>query len=381
MLPVEVQSYAPVLRLKQGEYEAVREIRPDVRGRLLPHWLLMPPKEPDPEKRRPLTDEEAVYESARRVAKHWPLQTCLLDPRYLFDRFEEERAEQWLFQLFSVATDWGARPIPVAALSDLQGHRLRAYQSIAHPENIGFALRLTLNDLGDLNLRARVHAALLKLVAKPHQCLLILDMSGADFSQISPMAEYYALAYQQVMEIGLWRRVIVQATSYPEINPAQPGSQIVLPRNEWPAWQNAVAADPELLRNLMFGDFAADSGKFVFKKGGKAIAHYRYSRGNKWLVVRGTTGARAADAMLDVSSKVLDSGLFCGRGFSSGDRYIFDTAHSLDGPGNPSIWRKVNTIHHITDSVQNIGAHYGYTIEVGSSEAPPVQTDLFGRNG
>lgn len=380
MLSIDFQSYSPTLRLKQGEYEATRELRGDVRARILPHWVLPPPKEPDPERRRALSNEEFIYDSASRLAFYWPIQPCLLDPRFLFHRFEGEDSKAWLHRLFAVAVDKGAMPIPVAALSDLNGYRLASFQAIAQPSAIGFAIRITLKDLGDPSLRKRLHQALLSLVAKPHECILIIDMSGVDLSQVDAIVDYIGIMYQQVSEIGRWWRVIVQSTSFPNNNPAKPGAQSILPRNEFIAWKRAVSSDDELLNNVMFGDFAADSGKFVFKGRAIPIPHYRYSLEDKWLVVRGGEGISTAFAMRDVASRLLESGLFYGRSFSKGDQYIYETANGLMGPGSATTWRKINTIHHLTRSVTDVGEVRGYQIEEAEAEPLMTQSDLFGGN-
>jgi hypothetical protein len=49
------------------------------------------------------------------------------------------------------------------------------------------------------------------------------------------------------------------------------------------------------------------------------------------------------------------SGRFAGRGFCSADDYIFKTAMGWDGPGNGTTWREINTAHHITRVVRDIG--------------------------
>jgi hypothetical protein len=49
MTALGIQTYSPVLRLKQGEYTALREIGSDVSERLLPLFVIPPPKERDPE--------------------------------------------------------------------------------------------------------------------------------------------------------------------------------------------------------------------------------------------------------------------------------------------------------------------------------------------
>jgi hypothetical protein len=111
---------------------------------------------------------------------------------------------------------------------------------------------------------------------KPQECILILDFGKAEMSDPEAVSDILLAEFQKVMEIGLWGQVVWHATSYPEKNPASPGQLVELPRNEWLAWSRAITLDPELRKNIMYGDFGADGAKFNFASGGTApIPHYR----------------------------------------------------------------------------------------------------------
>jgi Beta protein len=213
---------------------------------------------------------------------------------------------------------------------------------------------------------------------KPGDCILLLDFSGADLSLPETVAEIIVASYQRVMEIGLWHRVVFQATSYPEKNPAIAGGQALMPRNEWRVWKHATLREREVARNLVFGDFSADSSKLVFDSGGGVpIKHYRYSTVDDWLVIRAADEKRTPEAMREVSSRIVKSEYFAGRSFSHGDAYIDDTANGTGGPGNATTWRKVNTIHHLTRVVKDLGELIGYTIPDLVLAPPPTQPSLF----
>jgi hypothetical protein len=380
MLPLESQIYLPALRLKQGEYKALAELQSDLAAQILPHFIIPPPRERDPEKGRALTFDEIVHEAGRRVGRHWPLRPCLLDPRFLFGELYDSECVMWLPRLFKVATSAGSLAIPVVSLSDLEGARLAAFSAILSPQSAGIALRITLRNLGDPGLPTRVQSALLRAGTKPNECLLLLDFSGADLSEPQMVADYILTAYQQVNEIGLWGRLAVQATSFPEKNPSEAGGNSLLPRNEWHAWKHAANHEDNVRRNVMFGDFGADSSKFIFASGGRSpIRHYRYSTTESWFVVRGTDEHPVKEAMQDISLKIVNSDHFSGREFSHGDAFIYDTAHGLAGPGNPSTWRKVNTVHHLTRVVCDLAPLHGRKIWIGSSVPAAEQLSLFDR--
>jgi hypothetical protein len=240
------------------------------------------------------------------------------------------------------------------------------------------ALRVTLDDLTRADLRKRVHGALLKLGLKPQNCVLILDFAKAEMSDPEAVSDILLAEFQKVMEFGIWGQVVWHATSYPEKNPALPGQLVELSRNDWWAWSRAINLDSELRRNLMYGDFAADSAKFSFGSGGIApICHYRYSTPRHWVVIRASDVGTVKDAMKEIAARLVASIHFAGRVFSLGDKYISDTASGKDGPGNATTWRRVNTIHHLTRIVTDLGPQRGYQIVERENTPEPEQTELF----
>lgn len=378
MLPVEFQSYSSVLRLKEGECKSFAELTTAVCDRLLPHFVLPPPQDRDPELKRILQPNEIIHTYARRIGTHWPYRTCLVDPRFLLGKIQDIHTTEWLSQLFRFISTFEARAIPVATLADLEGLHSAAFRKVIEQQGHGLAIRLILEDINRADLAPRIHKLLLKLVLKPSECVLIMDLSDADLTITTVAAEVIVGAYQTVMEAGLWRRTLFQATSYPEKNPALPNDNALFARSDWLAWLAAVQLDSKLKGNLCFGDFGADSAKFVFKSGTPLpIRHYRYSTKDSWLVVRGDKTLAAQEAMRRVASRLVDSGHFAGRNFSKADAQIEDTRDGLVGPGSATTWRKLNTIHHLTRVVHDLGDIHGYEIPVAASASPTKQPTLF----
>ena len=84
MVALRSQSYGPALRMKQGECDALAVLAPELFPFLLPHLIVPPARDKDPELKRLLTPDEMPQFYGRRVAKYWPSRPCLLDPRFLF---------------------------------------------------------------------------------------------------------------------------------------------------------------------------------------------------------------------------------------------------------------------------------------------------------
>ena len=370
--------YVPALRLKQGEYRGLRRLATEVADKIVPRLVVPPPKERDPEKYRLLTKDEIVYETGRRIADHWKMREAFLDVRFLFAEFGELDCVEWLPRMFDVARKAHAQPIPVMGLADALGSRTVAFRlALATDEATKVAIRVDFGEF-DRDLGSRLAAVLSALGVTPEECAVLIDFSDADFSDALAVAGIAQAALEDLQSIGRWRHVVFQGTNYPEVNPAESDGVAVIPRNEWLAWKKAIQLDGASPEHLVFGDYGADCAKFEFKKasGGIPIRHYRYATPDNWLVVRGTAEGQAETVMRGVCERILRSGKFAGRGFSSADDYIFKTAKGWDGPGNGSTWREVNTAHHITRVVRDIGDIKGMTFTETTFSDPADQLSL-----
>lgn len=371
-------SYVPALRFKAGEYRALSRIAADVADRIVPRLILPLPGERDLEEKRVLTLDEVLYKTGQRIGRHWPLRPAFVEPRFLFSAFGESDCAEWLPRIFAVARHHNAAPIPVATLDDMIGHRKEAFRlAISDHDATKLAIRISSNEI-DSDLKRRVVLAMSTSGIGAHECAILLDFADADFSNVEAVAEFTTAAMETVQSVGLWQRVIFQGTNFPEKNPAAENSSIMIPRNEWMAWKAAVASYDNGSMGLVFGDYSADNAKLIFKSGGGvAIRHYRYCSDRDWYVVRGNADVRQVEAMRSVSNKILGSGLFAGRDFSSADDYIYATAKGLNAGGTATTWREMNTVHHITKVVADLGGMLGYSIQRCSVDETSTQHTLF----
>jgi hypothetical protein len=209
---------------------------------------------------------------------------------------------------------------------------------------------------------------------------VIADFSDSDFSQPEIVAPVIGGVLQTLQETGQWQHLVFQGTNYPQSNPATADSNHIILRNEWHAWRQAVKFDPVTAEYMMFGDYAADSAKLEFAtSAARAIRHYRYAVPDAWIVQRGAASGSDESVMRAVCRKLVDSPQFAGRGFSWADNYIFLSAHGQAGPGNSQIWRAVNTAHHITRVVADIGLVRGFHPQQRASAPLQMSGDLFSR--
>jgi Beta protein len=369
--------YVPALRFKQGEYQGLRQLSSDVADLIIPRLIMPPPKERDQETKRFLTKDDIVYGTGRRIGKHWPMREAFLEPRYLYKEFGVDESKKWLPLMFKTARDSGARAIALTTVSEVMGPLSQSYRQVLAPDcSCKIAIRVESGEI-DGELESRLLAALNQLGIQPPECTIVLDFADADFSNSDAVADIAHGALEDLQRIGLWRQIVFQGTNYPEKNPAEQNGKAEISRNEWLAWKKAVKFDRNSSEHLIFGDYGADCAEVSFQgSGGIPIRHYRYTTADSWIVFRGSTSGTAIDSMKSVCGRILESGKFAGRNFSAADDYIYMTANGWAGPGNGTTWREINTAHHITRVVRDIGAVKGMSFRDLARSDPGVQQQI-----
>jgi Beta protein len=376
MLSIETQNYAVILRDKVAEFDALRSLDRANKNMILPYFVAASFFVKDQEKKRQVTKEECRDDHLGRLAKSWGRRSAILDTRFLKFAQDLQQDAVDLSNFLEASTQYGCSLIPAL---DLRTSELRrnAISAFWQKTNHGLAIRVTLSDLLNPKLAISVQRLLLQVVAKPQNCVLVLDLADADLSDLNAFAAFEAEWVLRTQELGLWRRVIVAATHYPEKNPAPPNGQIEVGRNEWLAWKQAVGIDARVGELAMFGDYGADNARISFGETGfGAITHFRYATKDKWLVVRGGSPVPAHDGSIhEVARRILISGVFAGELFSWGDEFIKACAEAKQ-VGNPTIWRTANMNHHMTRVTQDLADFFEIQMPAPVRRTP-IQQDMF----
>ncbi|MGO9174113.1 MAG: beta family protein [Rhodomicrobium sp.] len=371
--------YVPALRMKTGELQGLYRLAEDIKRLTLPHLIVPPRAERDDELQGILMDTEGVPGAGIILAKYWQGRRVLLNPQFLFNDFGEARCDIWLPKTFEVARRERVFAVPVASLEDLAGTRAQAFKdTFDSAERPKVALRVKSGELIEAKTGDHIRRTLDRIGIAPEDCAILADFSESDFSQPDLVAGVIEGSMETLEEMGPWNAIIFQGTSYPEFNPADHSGHVLIPRNEWKAWSEGLRYSRNTGDHLIFGDYAADCAKMVFGKScGRAIRHYRYTNPTDWFVVRGANTGDDKSVMRDVCRRIIASGHFAGRQFSSADDYIYRTAKESGGPGNATTWREINTTHHITRVVRDIGAVKG--LQFGDFKVEPAvrQFEMF----
>jgi hypothetical protein len=380
MLEVGLIDYVSTHRWKRAEYEGLAQIDEDLKYRLLPNIIMPPMSARDIEKNRKLTRDEFAAVQVGRLSQYWGRRPCLVDCRFVEFAPSQRTDAKRLFAFLSAASRFGCGVMPVLDLRTNE-YRLESIRRHWIETQNGLALRLSLGDLQKAKLEGLVQQRLVGLGGKPSDCFLLMDFSEADLSDQEDFANFAYEWILKLQQIGNWRRIIIQATNFPERNPAAPNSSVRVARSEWTIWKSLVRRDPSLPNSVTFGDFGADNARFSFDGGGLPITHLRYALENEWLIVRGGPPTKKGDGTIkQVAKEISESGVFSGSDFSAGDERIALWASDAGVPTGATEWRKVNMVHHWTRVLVDTTALRGSTVIRRPRARAPLQGDLFASN-
>jgi|HubBroStandDraft_1064217.scaffolds.fasta_scaffold00040_41 hypothetical protein len=369
MYPLEAKSYSAALRAKAGEFLACLELDEPSKERLLPDFILPPLTAKE---NGSLSIEGAMDAQIGKISTYWGARPCLLDLRFLKFNSDAGVDASYVTDLLVRARRSGCRVIPVVDLIT-NYYRVAAVGAHARNSKSGAALRLTLHDLSNRELKPLIDTQLANLGISSNECVLILDLSDADLSAPDEFAKFASDWLHRLQGYGMWPRMIFQATNYPLHNPAPAKGQKSVARAEWSIWKRIIELDAQIKNFVMFGDFGADNAHIDFEADGRAITHLRYATETCWLVVRGD---KMRKTIRSVADRIVKSGSFSGELFSVGDEFIGTRAQGLAGVGNPMIWRSVNMNHHMTLVIQGLGILYGAPVPQFGRRRHPVQEEL-----
>lgn len=371
--------YVPALRMKFGELQGIRALADDVAAHVWPRIVVPPPEERDETMQLALFSDAHIPAVGPILSRHWRDRRLFLDPSYLIDDVGADTIDGWFPEMFERTRKASVLATPLLPLRELirvPTNTIKAALSTEDAPMLGIVISSA--DLVDRQGINKVLSLISELEITPADCSIVADFHDADFTNAEFVTPVIEGAFDLLQEAAVWKHVIFQGTHYPEKNPADPGSNYLVPRNEWKAWRDAVRFSPTTADNLIFGDYGADCAKMSFgKANAAAIRHYRYTTTENWLVERGGNEGTDREIMSSVCQKIVSSGHFSGRAFSSADDFIFRTAYDGAGPGNATTWRAINTTHHITRVVADIGEVRGLQIAPRTVSAIQVQSTLF----
>ncbi len=330
--------YTPILKWKQGERQALSNLKPEHAAQITP-LLELPPG----------SDDGYLVEE---LSQCWTSEAPIFLELAALENSPIEQAH-------GVLREAGVAAIPVTGVYRAR-EALEATSTVAHRDRLGVCLRVTPEEVAEPTFEADLDAALETLKIGQAQVDIILDCGYllATPSVSTGSMSFTAIGFLNAIPyISRWRSITYAATSFPETLAAVGTGAMDLPRMEWEIWRQISM---RLRRSVRFGDYAIShpvqqSGQYT---GSAAI---RYTVDGSWLILRGRRLNSPAyggyEQFRKLARDLVAESRFSGEKFSWGDSFIVQCAEGEDGDagtGNSTTWRAVATNHHIAFVVESL---------------------------
>jgi len=343
--------YVPCLRWKQGEYQAVLQLPPEVCDLIVP-LIEVPEIGFDFEtKSLKKTLDEHIRPFANRVYEKWGRRPCYIDLSLIDAAEGMADGRHPAGFVFDGLRERSVPAIPTFSLKQDTAMREELARASALDGN-GVCVRIDLEEFAKADFADRISRFVDSIAAMPSESDLVLDLGAPNFDPVSGFADLIEQLFARIPRLPEWRTVTLLGTSFPSTM-AEVGRGLTLrERKEW-TLHGAVCdrLSKRSLRTPRFGDYAVAHPQLLQidpRLVGPA-ASVRYTTTNGWLIAKGRNVRRnAGDQYHVLCQSIIDSTEFDGVDYSAGDAYIANCAGGSVSTGNLTTWRWVGTNRHIT---------------------------------
>lgn len=338
--PKNHRHYTPVLKSKDGEFQALRELGASAKTRISPLVELAPPS-------RTQTLERACDRLTSKLKAGWGTADRIFVDTIRIDSAARTAAgEEAAGHLFKKAASAGVQAIPVTGLRRSPAHATAVKQHAAD-HGVGAALRIAGADARSATLPAQVAGILSQIGLQPDSVDLILDLESVDPGVAPIVGQGLVPIISALPHLADWRSFTVVSSAFPGNLGGRTGITTA-PRGERDLWLTLLAQNP--VRKPTYGDYAIETpGFFDFLPYMEPFAAIRYAATSEWLIVRGTSVRKPPkyDQFRHLSATVVAHRSFKGAAFSWGDGFIAACANGTGTLGSLTTWRAVGTNHHL----------------------------------
>jgi hypothetical protein len=352
--------YLPILRWKQAERYALKNLRDEDRDRITPLIELTPTifksRRTQNQEPKPLDPAEVLEKEAKKL-----LETCLnrpffLDLRHVTVEISRTRGKVHALEyLAEIGRAYKLALVPVTGLS-----RPDNYQSSVRSANRrdarGICLRITPSDVLQNGFAAAIKDFLKSFDLDAKAVHLLLDYEAGDPAEPDPQ-----VLLAQIPNLNQWQTFSFASGAFPpDLQAFQLGNSKI-PRKDWLIWKRMVFQNGKsALRKPTFSDYTIQHGRYKEPvEGCNPSASIRYTLDEEWLIMRGEairgrgtnpTEIRPGREQWNAHAELLceDKQLFYGDTFSWGDAFIRERSVNKQNHGSPEIWLRAGINHHMT---------------------------------
>jgi hypothetical protein len=354
------QFYIPVLKSKQGEFDALFKLDSKIKEYTVPLFEITPIEYDNSIAVKPKTIETHLTNFCNKVEKKWSLNELFVDTHLIPD--ERPSGKDSFEYIFDILFEKNIIPIPVVRIDS----PINLIKSI----NILFllyplsqiAIRITISDLLNIEIESEIETLLNSLSIDPQNCHLIIDLKDSDFTNYEDFSDGILDSLKEFPKLKSWNTISICGAAFPPTNLLEKGLSTI-PRNDWKFYTSLIdKIDLQKLDiQINFGDYGiVASGYFEFdpRKMSRS-ANIRYTHNNVWFISKGSKLKKSEDfkQYLAQTQEIVKSKYYLGETFSAGDTHIKKCAEGIVSTGNPTVWNWVGNNHHFTKVVSDLVAN------------------------
>ncbi len=360
-MTIAISDYMPVLKWRQGEYQALLRLHESSKSNIVP-LLVIPPVEYDFEAEcMKKTVQEHISPFVKRYSSKWGKRPSIID---IHDSLESE------------VMDDGNRVVPHIFLELYKNectaipainfsrpiHFKNDIKAIIARDKKGLAVRVNLIELLNPNFNINVNALLSFMGIGYEDLDLIIDLGEPEnYLPYITFSNLLANAITNINHLPAYRSYVLTSMSLKMNEIKKPGDEV--PRHEWLLYKHLISVLGDV-RLASYGDYTIESPKFIsldmrmLKPAGKII----YTCDDSWYIPKGKAFRGNEQQMTKHCESIINSGNYSGSGFSYGDQLISDTFNGSKGCGNLSTWKQVAVSHHLEKVVEQLANYHASRI-------------------
>lgn len=359
---VDLKQYVPCLRWKQGEYQALLRLSPQIKGALVPLIEVSEIGYDFETRMEKKTVDEHLSTFPKRVKEKWGTMPCFID-MHLIEASQRMASGKHPFSVvFNDLRLKGVLAIPVVRLEQDSACK-SAIKSIVAKDNRGLCLRINVEDAAKPNLSLTLQILLRDYKQKVETCDFVLDLMAPNFDPIEDFGAVLKTIITKLPHIRRWRSFAIIGTAFPSTMAEVARGLSIIPRNEWRLYKFLVnKLQSSGIRIPTFGDYAINHPDVLPRDFRilKPSATVRYTIDDNWLIAKGTNVRDNKMGQLrQLCRGVINSRYYFGLNYSQGDKYLYDCAHGTVSTGTLTTWRWVGTNHHLTKVVEDVANLFG----------------------
>jgi hypothetical protein len=351
--------YVPCVRWKQGEYQALLRLSPDVREAIMP-LIEVPEEGYDFETGAvPKSIDQHLKSFAKRVGDKWGRRPCFVDVKLIDPSKRMEDGTHPIDFVFDGLRLNRVPAVPTFALdqdTSVEGALARA----ALADGYGICLRISLEELADPLLQSRIGRVLALVASRAELSDLVIDLGAPNFQPLDGLAQLLERLIATLPFLNEWRSIALIGTAFPSSMAEVPPGLSKVERSEWALYRMLVTRlRGRDVRVPDFGDYVISHPTVVHldMRFVKPAASLRYTTHDGWLIAKGkNVRDHKFEQYRALCGTVVNSGGFAGAGFSYGDAYIEACAFGTASTGSLTTWRTMGTSHHVTQVVQDVAS-------------------------